>query len=212
MNMWTSRPSGERSFFILYIFHFVVLIYKYSSIVQNGKKKNAATAHINPAPLFVSLGFSQERGMWTASLRTAALSHGSAVTQNLLIFMLWGQWEFIIQYFTDHELVYIVLSLALLTFNMVTRFMTLVFKNWTWVLKLSSTWTRPKSSCGWKLWRGACTQKPSTRGWVKTENLITGLVIQFPVLLSKCQSVKTLNPYCSWWSEQHLLGFSLWSV
>lgn len=127
-------------------------------------------ACINVAPLSVSLGFSLEHGTWTASLQTAASSHGSAVTQNLLIFMLWGQWELTLSC-VDHEPLYIFLWLAFRLPQILTCFMTPVFKNWTWALKRSFTWTRPRSSCGWKLWRGACTQKPNTRGWVEREKL-----------------------------------------
>lgn len=59
--------------------------------------------------------------------------------------------------------------------TLLTCFMNLGFRNWTWALKLSSTWTLPRSSYGLKLWRGVCTQKPSTRGWEELDN--TALLI-----------------------------------
>lgn len=59
--------------------------------------------------------------------------------------------------------------------TLLTCFMNLGFRNWTWALRLSSTWTLPRSSYGLKLWRGVCTQKPSTRGWEDLK--ITALLI-----------------------------------
>lgn len=87
-SMWTSRTSSKKSFFMRYMFGFVL---------------HTWTLHCAITLLSVSSGFSQEHGTWTASLQTAPSSRGSAVTQNLLICMLWGQWELIIQNFSKHE-------------------------------------------------------------------------------------------------------------
>lgn len=59
--------------------------------------------------------------------------------------------------------------------TLLTCFMNLGFRNWTWALKLSSTWTPQRNSYGLKLWRGVCIQKPSTRGWEELD--ITALPI-----------------------------------
>lgn len=39
------------------------------------------------------------------------------------------------------------------------------FRSWTWALKHSSTWTRPKSRSGLRLWRGVYIPKRNIRGW-----------------------------------------------
>lgn len=49
--------------------------------------------------LFWKIGFSPVRGTWTARLQTAASCRGSAVIQNLRIFTLWGQWQFLMTFF-----------------------------------------------------------------------------------------------------------------
>lgn len=111
--------------------------------------------------------------MWMASLQTANWRRGSALTWSLQTFMPSGQFDSVVLLFL--YLFTLLLLSQWLSNTVLLVDVTLVFKNWTWALKRSSTWTRPRSSCGWRLWRRASTKKPNTRGWVCRENLFTGL-------------------------------------
>lgn len=152
-----------------------------------------------------------------ASLQTANWRRGSALTWSLQTFMPSGPFDSVVLLFL--YLLTLLLLSQWLSNTVLLVDVTLAFKNWTWALKRSSTWTRPRSSCGWRLWRRASTKKPNTRGWVCRENLFTEskwlqtliLYFSFFCIFTARASQTAWMLICSYFGAYLFFSFSLLS-